>query len=168
MPVLPLIDLLILIAWTSMVWAFVHKGLWLAFASDFTIFGLTPYDFALGAGICLLFALALAARVWVKAHEPLALRGAHRAPHEDEVLPDIILIDGGVGHLHAALERLGEIAHVGDRLGRAIGPDVELEMLDLYGYSQRLHRLLVARCGNMDRGTRREARSLQGGVLRQP
>jgi len=88
MPVLPLIDLLILIAWTSLVWAFVHKGLWLAFASDFSILGLTPYDFVLGAGICLLFALALAARVWVKAHEPVALRGAHRVPHDDEVLPD--------------------------------------------------------------------------------
>jgi len=88
LPVLPLIDLLILIAWSSLAWAFVHKGLWLAFASSFTIFGLTPYDFVLGAGICLLFALALAARVWVKSYEPPALRGAHRPPHENEVLPD--------------------------------------------------------------------------------
>ncbi len=69
-PVLPLIDLMILIAWTSLIWAFVQKALWLAFASTFTVLGLTPYDFVLGSGICLLFALTLAARVWVRAHEP--------------------------------------------------------------------------------------------------
>ena len=91
MPVLPLIDLLILIAWTSLIWAFVQKGLWLAFASTFTVLGLTPYDFVLGSGVCLLFALALAARVWVKAHEPKLIHTLHRAGHgvqAVETLPD--------------------------------------------------------------------------------
>jgi len=90
-PVLPLIDLLILIAWTSLVWGFVQKGLWLAFASTFTVLGLTPYDFVLGAAICLLFALALAARVWVRAHEPKLIHMLHRAGHQPqpvETLPD--------------------------------------------------------------------------------
>jgi len=91
MPVLPLIDLMILVAWTSLIWAFVQKALWLAFASTFTVLGLTPYDFVLGAGICLLFALALAARVWVKAHEPKLIHMLHRAGHQGapvETLPD--------------------------------------------------------------------------------
>ena len=51
MPVLPLIDLLILLAWTFLIWAFVQKGLWLAFASTFTVLGLTPYDFVLRLGL---------------------------------------------------------------------------------------------------------------------
>ena len=76
MPVLPLIDLLILIAWTGLAWAFVHKALWLALGSSFTVLGLTPYDFVLGGGVCLLFALALAARTWIKANEPAMLSRA--------------------------------------------------------------------------------------------
>jgi len=90
-PVLPLIDLLILVAWTSLIWAFVQKGLWLALASSFTVLGLTPYDFVLGSGVCLLFALALAARVWVKANEPKLIHVLHRAGHHGapvETLPD--------------------------------------------------------------------------------
>ena len=91
MPVLPLIDLLILVAWTALIWAFVQKGLWLAFASSFTVLGLTPYDFVLGSGICLLFALALAARVWVKANETKVIHTLHRAgisAKPNETLPD--------------------------------------------------------------------------------
>jgi hypothetical protein len=90
-PVLPLIDLFILVAWAALVWAFVQKGLWLAFASTFTVLGLTPYDFVLGSGVCLLFALALAARVWVKAHEPKLIHTLHRAglsQQPSETLPD--------------------------------------------------------------------------------
>jgi hypothetical protein len=86
-----LIDLLILVAWTSLVWAFVHKGLWLALASTFTVLGLTPYDFVLGAGVCLLFALALAARVWVKANETKLVHTLHRSGargQPNETLPD--------------------------------------------------------------------------------
>lgn len=90
MPILPLIDLLILVAWTVLMWAFVHKALWLALASRFTVLGLTPYDFLLGAGVLLLFALALAARVWVKTNEGALLRARmERAPRpRPEVLPD--------------------------------------------------------------------------------
>jgi hypothetical protein len=90
-PVLPLIDLMILVAWTSLIWAFVQKALWLAFASTFTVLGLTPYDFVLGAGVCLLFALALAGRVWVKANEPKLVHALHRAGHQAQpiqTLPD--------------------------------------------------------------------------------
>jgi len=91
MPVLPLIDLMILIAWASLVSAFVQKGLRLALASNFTVLGLTPYDFVLCSGVSLLLALALAARVWVKAHEPKVIHTLHRAGHGAqpvETLPD--------------------------------------------------------------------------------
>ncbi len=50
-------------------WAFVHKASWLAFGMTYTVLGLTPYDFVLGGGACLLFSIALAARTWVKANE---------------------------------------------------------------------------------------------------
>ena len=73
MPVLPLIDLLILVAWTGLMWAFVHKALWLALGLTFSVLGLSPYDFVLGSGVCLLFALALAARTWIKANEAALL-----------------------------------------------------------------------------------------------
>lgn len=91
MPVLPLIDFFIVLAWGLVVWAFVQKALWLAFASVFTVLGLTPYDFVICAGVCLLFALALAARVWVKAHEPKLVHTLHRAGfagRANETLPD--------------------------------------------------------------------------------
>jgi len=90
-PVLPLIDFFIMLAWAFLVWAFVQKALWLAFASVFTVLGLTPYDFVICAGVCLLFALALAARVWVKAHEPTVVHTLHRAGlsgWQNETLPD--------------------------------------------------------------------------------
>lgn len=88
MPTLPLIDLMILVAWTSLTVAVVQKAVWMALATRATIFGLTPYDFVLVAGVSLLFALALAARVWVKANEG-RLMHSQRAPGPlDEVLPD--------------------------------------------------------------------------------
>jgi hypothetical protein len=72
--VLPIIDLLILVAWTSLAWSVFHKLLHLALASRFSVLGLGPLDFAIAGGLCLLFAITLAARVWVKANEPRLLR----------------------------------------------------------------------------------------------
>src|SRR5688572_5716568 len=74
MPVLPLIDLMILLAWTSLIVAFVQKSMMLALARRFAFLGMGPFDFVVASGVCLLFALALAARVWVKAAEPGLLR----------------------------------------------------------------------------------------------
>jgi hypothetical protein len=88
MPVLPLIDLLLLVAWTSLVWAFIHKAIWLALAANFTIFGLTPIDFATGSALCLLFATTLSARTWVKLNEHKILRRAARRTVPNEVLPN--------------------------------------------------------------------------------
>jgi hypothetical protein len=87
-PTLPLIDLMILIAWTSLIVGMVQKAVWMALSTRATIFGMTPYDFVLVAGVFLLFALALAARVWVKANEPRLLRSQRAPDPRDEVLPD--------------------------------------------------------------------------------
>jgi hypothetical protein len=87
-PTLPLIDLMILVAWTSLIVAVVQKAVWMALNTRATLLGMTPYDFVLVAGVFLLFALALAARVWVKANEPRLLRGQRPPGPLDEVLPD--------------------------------------------------------------------------------
>lgn len=88
MPILPLIDLMILIAWTSLIVAFVQKTIWLTLATRATLFGMTPFDFVIVAAVSLLFALALAARIWVKAHEMRLLQSQRAAGRFDEVLPD--------------------------------------------------------------------------------
>jgi hypothetical protein len=89
MPILPLIDLLILVAWSALFVGFVQKAAAVTMAARLNLFGLTPFDWALFAAVCLLFALALAARVWVKATEPGLLRGwRDRNGRGAEVLPD--------------------------------------------------------------------------------
>lgn len=88
MPILPLIDLMILIAWTCLIVAVVQKALWMALVTRATVFGMTPYDFVLVAGVSLLFALALAARIWVKANEARLLHGQRTPGAPDETLPD--------------------------------------------------------------------------------
>jgi hypothetical protein len=69
MPVLPLIDALIFLGWSSLMIAFVLKGIDISTSFRPHVFGLTAFDFLLGAGVCMLFALTLAARTWVKANE---------------------------------------------------------------------------------------------------
>lgn len=78
MPVLPLIDLLILLGWTSLLVAGVLKAIWITTSYRPSILGLLPFDFAIAAGVCLLFALSLAARTWVRLNEPKLVR-RHRA-----------------------------------------------------------------------------------------
>ena len=88
MPILPLIDLMILIAWTCLIVAVVQKALWMALAVRTSVFGMTPYDFVLVAGVSLLFALALAARAWVKANQARLMGSKRVAGPVNEVLPD--------------------------------------------------------------------------------
>ncbi len=88
MPILPMIDLMILVAWTSLIVAVVQKAIGMALATRATVFGMTPFDFVVVAAVCLLFALALAARVWVKANESRLLRTPREPGPLDEVLPD--------------------------------------------------------------------------------
>jgi len=116
MPVLPLIDLMILLAWTSLIVAFVQKAMGMALATRPVMFGMGPFDFVLVAAVCLLFALALAARVWVKASEPalLRLRRERNGNGGFEVLPDFP--DPRASHGLAASVRVGEAEPAPTRL----------------------------------------------------
>jgi len=89
MPMLPLIDLLILVGWTSLMVGIVQKALWVATTYRWTVVGLTPMDFLVGAGVCLLFALTLAARAWVKLNEPRILTHGRRRDAEDPAGLDV-------------------------------------------------------------------------------
>jgi hypothetical protein len=79
MPVLPLIDALILLGWTSLFVGFLQKAVMMATSYRPVPFGMNPIDFLFVACVCLLFALTLAARTWVKAHEPELLARRRRA-----------------------------------------------------------------------------------------
>lgn len=73
MPVLPLIDLMLLSGWTALFAGFVLKAVALTTTYRPTILGLSASDFLLVAVAALLFAIALAARTWVKSQEPAAV-----------------------------------------------------------------------------------------------
>ena len=70
MPVLPLIDLLLLSGWTALLVGFVLKVVYLTTTYRPTILSLAPGDFLEVSIAAMLFAIALAARTWVKAQEP--------------------------------------------------------------------------------------------------
>jgi len=92
MPVLPLIDLLILLGWTSLLVAGVLKAVWITTSYRPSIIGLLPFDFLLAAGVCLLFALTLAARTWVRLNEPKLARrhwAARDPEYSDEEVQDL-------------------------------------------------------------------------------
>lgn len=80
MPVLPLIDLLIMVGWTSLMGSGLLKAIYLSTSYRPTVLTLGPADLLTFAGVCLLFALTLAARTWVKYHEP-QLMAARRRPY---------------------------------------------------------------------------------------
>jgi len=73
MPVLPLIDLMLLSGWTALLVGFVLKVIHMTTSYRPTLLGLTPIDFMLIAVAAMLFAIALAARTWVKSQEPTAV-----------------------------------------------------------------------------------------------
>ena len=69
MPILPIIDLLILMGSGLLVVGFVLKSIALTTSYSASIFGFTSMDFVVMTGVCLGFALALAARSWVRLNE---------------------------------------------------------------------------------------------------
>jgi len=70
MPVLPIIDLLIFLGWTTLAAGGVLKAIYIATSYRPTIFSLTPVDLLLVALAFLGLALTLAARTWVRINEP--------------------------------------------------------------------------------------------------
>ena len=79
MPILPLIDALILLGWSSIFGAMALKAVYITTSYRPTFFGMHPSDFLTTAAVALLFALALAARTWVKATEPELIARRRRA-----------------------------------------------------------------------------------------
>jgi hypothetical protein len=80
MPLLPLVDALILLGWSSLFVAFVQKAIYVTTLYRPKLFGMMPLDFVMLAIVCLLFALTLTGRAWLKAHEPdLLARRRRRA-----------------------------------------------------------------------------------------
>lgn len=69
MPILPLIDLLILVSTASLFVGFVLKAVDITTRYSPTIIGFSSIDFVLITGICMGLALVLAARSWVKLNE---------------------------------------------------------------------------------------------------
>ena len=82
MPVLPLIDLLLLSGWTALLVGFVLKVIHMSTTYRPTILTLAPNDFLEMAVAAMLFAIALAARTWVKTQDP----GTTAARRRDETL----------------------------------------------------------------------------------
>jgi hypothetical protein len=76
LPILPLIDLLILLSTASLLVGFVLKTIALTTRYHPAILGFSSLDFVTIAGIWLALALVLAARTWVKLNEPRLL-GRH-------------------------------------------------------------------------------------------
>jgi len=73
MPILPLIDLLLLLGTGSLLVGFLLKAIAITTRFRPNVLGFTSIDFVLIAGVCMGFALVLAARTWVKLNEPRAL-----------------------------------------------------------------------------------------------
>lgn len=86
MSILPLMDALILLGWTSLVAGGLLKAVYITTHYRPTILGLSPNDFLALAVVALVFALTLAARTWVKAAEPELLRRRRR--HFDPLADD--------------------------------------------------------------------------------
>jgi hypothetical protein len=79
MPVLPIIDLLILMGWTSLFGAFALKAIYVTTSYHPSLFGLGPLDLTILSAVMLLFALAVSARTWVKSLERSGLSPNERA-----------------------------------------------------------------------------------------
>jgi hypothetical protein len=82
LPILPLIDLLLLLGTGSLCVGFLLKAIALTTRFQPSLLGFTSIDFVLIAGICMGFALVLAARTWVKLNEPRLLELRRRNSEE--------------------------------------------------------------------------------------
>jgi hypothetical protein len=96
-PILPLVDLLILLGSGSLLVGFLLKAISLATFYRPTILGFTSVDFALITAVCFGFALTLVARTWLKLHEPtlLSLQSRLRAEQAHQRVREIELANGG-------------------------------------------------------------------------
>ena len=82
MPILPVVDLLILLGSASLMTGFLLKAIALATLYRPSLLGFSSLDFVLIAGVCLSMSLVLVARTWLKLHEPNLLALQSRLRHE--------------------------------------------------------------------------------------
>jgi len=91
-PILPIVDLLVLMGTGSLVIGFILKAIVIATIYRPRLLGFSSLDFVVIAAVCFGLALILVARTWLKLNEPslLALQSrlraedAHRRVHEEE------------------------------------------------------------------------------------
>ena len=110
MPILPLIDLLILLGSGSLLVGFLLRAVAAATIYRPTLFGLSSLDFAVITAVCFGLALTLVARTWLKLNEPslLALQSrlraeaAHRRVHGAEASQHVDAAEDEAGSVPAA------------------------------------------------------------------
>ena len=103
LPVLPLMDLLIVIGWSSLAVGFLLKAIAALTRWQPTILTLSPIDFLLVAVSAFLFAIALAARTWVSEQQPAVLAqrrkqqtlDAYAALHHNDVGAEVGVVGDG-------------------------------------------------------------------------
>jgi hypothetical protein len=116
-PILPLIDLLLLLGTGSLFVGFLLKTISITTRFHPNVLGFSSIDFVLIAGVCLGLALVLAARTWVKLNEPklLALRQENM---EERFRREQRLVEKAARELAAEAqegERLGPVRTQGRR-----------------------------------------------------
>jgi hypothetical protein len=92
LPILPIVDLLVLLGTGSLVLGFILKSIAIATVYRPAILGFSSLDFVVITGVCFGLALVLVARTWLKLNEPgllvlqsrLRAEDAHRRVHEAE------------------------------------------------------------------------------------
>ena len=89
MPILPIIDLLILMAWTVLFGAFGLKLIAATTSYQPLLFGLGPLQMTLVAAVLLLFAIALAARSWLRSQETETSAARSRAASTLQAYSDV-------------------------------------------------------------------------------
>lgn len=123
MPILPLIDLLLLLGTGSLFVGFLLKAISITTRFRPHILGFTSVDFVLIAGVCMGLALVLAARTWVKINEPKVL-AMRRESLEDRFRREQRLLERSAADLgqeaveverRGAMENSGRREAVGDR-----------------------------------------------------
>jgi hypothetical protein len=73
LPILPVIDLLILMSTASLLTGFLLKAIAITTRYRPTLLGFSSLDFVIITAVCLGLAMVLAARTWVKLNEPRLL-----------------------------------------------------------------------------------------------
>jgi hypothetical protein len=99
MPVLPLVDLLILLGTGSLAIGFILKAVNITMLYNPTVLGFSSIDFVVIAGVCLGLALTLVARTWMKMNEPHLLAMQSRQAADQARRRARQLEDASNGHL---------------------------------------------------------------------